>query len=87
MFFSYLPMVLLILSIELQLGSCQFYVDIEHALPRFGKRDPGEVNNNMYSIFANKLKNAVNEEEKDKKEKLQNQISMLYKLLELRKRK
>ena len=84
MFFSYLPLVLLILSIELQLGSCQFYVDIEHALPRFGKRDPGEVNNKMYSIFAKKLKNADNEEEKDK---LQNQISMLYKLLELRKRK
>jgi hypothetical protein len=84
MFFSYLSLVLLILSIELQLGSCQFYVDIEHALPRFGKRGPGEVSNNMYSFSAKNVKNAFYKEEKDK---LQNQIRILYKLLELEKRK
>jgi hypothetical protein len=79
MFLSHLPFILIVLNVGLQFGSCQFYVDIEHALPRFGKREPSESVENMYSSFSHKMK--ILEEKENAK--LESQIRMLYKLLGL----
>jgi hypothetical protein len=77
MFFSHLPLILIVLNVGLRFGSCQFYVDIEHALPRFGKREPSESVENMYSSFSQKIL-----EEKENAN-LEGPIRMLYKLLGL----
>ena len=58
----------------------QFYVDIEHALPRFGKREPSESVENMNSSFSQKMNKILEEKENAK---LESQIRMLYKLLGL----
>jgi len=79
MFLSHLPFILIVLNVGLQFGSCQFYVDIEHALPRFGKREPSESVEDMYSSFSHKMK--ILEEKENAK--LESQIRMLYKLLGL----
>jgi hypothetical protein len=78
MFLSHIPFILIVLNVGLQLGSCQFYVDIEHALPRFGKREPSESIENM--SFSHKM-NKIPEDKENAK--LENQIKMLYKLLGL----
>jgi hypothetical protein len=80
MFLSHLPFILIVLNVGLQFGSCQFYVDIEHALPRFGKREPSESVQNMYSSFSQKMNKIIEEKENSK---LESQIRMLYKLLGL----
>ena len=77
MFLSHLPFILIVVNVGLQFGSCQFYVDIEHALPRFGKREPSESIENMYSSFSQKIL-----EEKENAN-LESPIRMLYKLLGL----
>ena len=80
MFLNHLPFILLVLNVGLQFGSCQFYVDIEHALPRFGKREPSEGIQNVYSSFSDKMNKIPQEKESAK---LESQIKMLYNLLEL----
>ena len=80
MFLSHLPFILIVLNVGLQFGSCQFYVDIENALPRFGKREPSESVENVYSSFSQKMNKFLEEKENVK---LESQIRMLYKLLGL----
>ena len=75
-----LSILILVLNIGLQSANCQFYVDIEHALPRFGKRAPNERNEDVPSLNSNSFNagyyNKVNAI-------LENKVNLLYKLLGL----
>ena len=83
MFKSPLMVVFLLCNIGLYSHSvsCQFYVDIEHALPRFGKRVVDDTNEgNIYSEMISKHNNKVNAKSEDFFRSFEKKINLLYKL-------
>ncbi len=45
-----LALFLVVILVVIDSGNCQFYVDIEHSLPRIGKRGEGELLNTQQKI-------------------------------------
>ena len=72
MFFSSFAVLFLIFSIGMQSANSQFYVDIEHALPRFGKRNDATI--------ANKYIHKNEQTERTENLNLMKKIQLIYKL-------
>jgi len=66
---SVLALILVMILAMIDTSNCQFYVDIEHSLPRIGKRGEGELMNtqqllNNYKEILNSRK-AVKQQQAD----------------------
>lgn len=60
------------LAIAIDSINCQFYVDIEHSLPRIGKR--GEDTFSLKDIFSNRKLNKHQDIRKDSTEDLEKKL-------------